>query len=246
MNTANRLISEFHEEGYDEQVTMTYSDTEPIVLFRGLSYLLISSFDNELQMNLNFGGKLLLPHVIRSWGNSLILIPRFYRLDSGRYPGKNMYLDIREYLSLSLYRVLVFPKTDLLYLWNKLNYESSELDQIHMVSQSELTQIWMISSGYQPNEFISPFNIDRYAKELLSHVIAEDSSLELSIKQVISMLTNSIVSIELSPVTARVDHFHLVYLLHDDNSITEWKAMAIDGTNIYMVMGEYLLGICLQ
>ncbi len=238
----SRLISEFQGEGYDEQVTLTYSATESTVLFRELSYLLISSFDNELQMNLNFGSRAFLPHAIRSCGNMLILIPRFYKLDSGRYPSRAMYLEITEYLSLSMPRILAFPKTDLIRLWSNLAYEFSELDQISQVSQCELAQIWLAFSGYQPDEPISPYQLDKHAEKVLACIVAEDSPLELSIKQIIPKIIHNGINYESSLLRSTVERFHLVYLL-EDNSVREWKAMAIDGSSIYIVLDQYLLRI---
>ncbi len=243
MNAENRLVFELQGKGYDEQATITFSDTKSILLFGELSYLLVSSYDDELQMNLNFGGKLFLPHVIRSWGNLLILVPKFYSVDSGRYPSKNMYLDICKYLTLSLHRVLAFPRTDLFHLWSQLNYDLSELEQIHEVSQGELIQMWMIGSGYQIYESSTPFEIDTYAREVLTHIIAEESPLEISIKHIISRLIDKKVSLRSLPLAAKVDRYHLVYLINRNNFVTEWRALAVDGSNVYIVIGHYLLSI---
>jgi hypothetical protein len=241
----NQLIASFQGEGYDEEVIVSYNKGEAVVLFKGLSYLLISSFDGELQMNLNFGGKTFLPHTLRNVDDKLILIPRFYRLGSGRYPSMKMYLDIDQYLSLAVPRILTFPKIDLARLWNGLQYEHAELDHIGEASEDDLVQMWLLSSGHQVSEQFPPFT-DTYTTKVLSSIVAEESPGEISIKQVIEKIINGKFTLELPTLSGlKGAQFHLVYLLNEDNSVSEWKALAMVNSDMYIILDEILIGITL-
>lgn len=240
-----QLVSRLKGEGYDEEIVISYGNAPPVILFEELTDMLVNSFDGELQMNFNFGGKQFLPYALKRIGEYFILIPRFYALNSGRYPSQKMLLSPEQYWVHSIYQVLIFSKDELFQLWSDLNYDLTELNQISEASQSDLIQLWLISSKYQTREEVL-LSVDKYAESVLAAVVAEETSEDISIKDVINKITALKFVLD-KPIWNELTgpKFHTVYLLNDDKSICEWKAMAMLNSYVYLVLDKLLIRITL-
>jgi len=236
---SNKTFLDIYQQGkgYDEELVVSFNELQ--ILFKYFTYNLVEEVNGELQLNLNFGGTRFIPHAVKKIANMIVLVPRFYDVNSERYVGRQMYLDINTYLDLIASQVFIFSQKDLENLWRTSRNSLHELESVTVVNNEDCFLLWLLSSGFKATCSSTTF-IKDYSKSLASNIIAEDTDCQPSVKRIIHKIVegslifdnSQLLLLEKEPVIT-------AHILETDNSVREWKAVLASNCFTCILAREY-------
>lgn len=212
------LQIDFFERGYDEKIKISLSTAK--VLFSGYCDSLVTSKNNEIEFQLNFGQHgHTFNHILRRSGDYVVLVPSV----------------AKEYLSnfftLRIQGAIIFRFEDATKIWTLLRYDPTELNNLVPIKKEEWMLFWLLNIP----AILNNLSVEELATWILKRIVAEEPENKPNVKEIIrwllsgegEFLNNSISrSNELKPVIA--------YINETTEGLFEWHAL--DASDRYRLL----------
>ena len=234
MNTSTEIgfCLDKYGSGYDEDTEIT--DTIGRKLYDGYRFGFAHHWDNELMVMFMLGSPFWLPHAPKRIGDSFLFIPRFNKHDELVWQRGSGIPPSDVFLKLLNGNIFLYSKTQVEMLWHELEWNTSELQSIALLSHQDAFLVWLISSGFQETPPI--FNQKDFLKKLSSSIVAEIPDRKPTVKQILT-------DVEQGQFQIDTDRIHeqpgsdvvTAYLDTPAQNIIEWSAVSFNESPICQI-----------
>lgn len=206
-------------QGYDESVCLVLPRIGTI--FNGNCDNLVTSQYGEIELKLNFNySGFIFHHALRRIDEFIVLLPTLHEAN------------VPQFLSKYLPGTLIFPFDEIKRLWVKLRYNSSELNDLLALNNSDWLLLWLLNIPSLPNTM----SIDQIISWLDSRILAEEPQGSPEIREMLDGITSGKIKFSKSlKLYQAAPKPVIVYIDTDDQGIFEWYALnSLDRNEIFL------------
>ena len=215
MNCCNLKI-ELSGEGYEQIIKVTMS--EKTIIYDGLSDDLVTSINERLELKLNFGQqKCICNYELKKTNNYIILIPRILISES--------------FFKFIPKSIIVFCFEDVVNLWNKLEYDASELNNIPLMNNEDWSLLWLLNMDSD----LKTFKIETLADWAIQKTLAEEPDGYPKVTDIVKLISSKKIDfLSDSFCQFKTTSCVVAYIENLENKICEWNA--IDFSNRHKLL----------
>lgn len=215
MNCCNLKI-ELSGKGYEQTIKVKMS--EKTIIYDGLSDDIITSINERLEFKLNFGQKNCISNYeLKKTNDYIILIPRILISES--------------FFEFTPKSIIVFSFKDVVNLWNKLEYDASELDDISLINNEDWSLLWLLNM----DSGLKTFEIERLADWAIQKTLVGEPDGHPKITDIVKLIySKKIDFLSDSFCNSRTTRCVVAYIENLENKIFEWNA--IDFSNRHKLL----------
>jgi hypothetical protein len=215
----------FQGQGYDQTIKVTYG--LDVILYSGNCDSFITSEYGEIHMNLSFDSHSISPHILRVFGEQVLIMPSIYLLSK----------DVTYFSEIS--QTCIVHKDVLKSLWNDLRYDSTEIDTLINVNKDDLMLFWFAN--------IKKINLDRpvkkIAKWLTERIVAESYGEYSQASKIIKLYIDNIIIFDDHLLHCVYNSEAIVTYIDNDGSTIEWNSLDVLNRSQIILKDRWRLNI---
>jgi hypothetical protein len=215
----------FQGQGYNQTVKIT--DELDKILYLGSCDDLITSRHGEIHMNLNFDSHNVSPHILRIFGEQILIMPSIYLLSKNE-----LYYSER-------FQTCIIHKDILKSLWNDLRYDPMEIDTLVNVNEDDLILFWFAN--------IKKINLDRPIKKiahwLMGRIVAEDLGESSQASKIIKLYMDNNIIFDDHLLRCTCNAEAIITYIDNDDSIVEWNSLNLFNRSQIILKDQWKISI---